>query len=217
LKNSARSRKPAGLIVDYIGIAQNLMNALGQYSGSDQRQTGIDEAKAVAALLQQYGQGNVSWFRLRAQRGGPHERLAVLAGAIEWALDRQHEAAAKETSEDGKRRENRRYHDAVLALSKAFALASASDETRDLRDKVGFFQTVRAALVNSSDGAGNGAADREFAIQHHDTRYLDAAHNARYRFERIEWGSSMLVTQVGLIDAATAALLLSNDFAHVLY
>src|SRR5207344_1137681 len=39
--------KPAGLVVDYIGIAQNLKNALGQYSASDQRQAGIDEAEAV--------------------------------------------------------------------------------------------------------------------------------------------------------------------------
>jgi type I restriction enzyme, R subunit len=44
-------------------------------------------------------------------------------------------------------------------------LASASDEARDIRDEVGFFQTVRAALVKSADGAGKSTADREFAIQ----------------------------------------------------
>jgi type I restriction enzyme R subunit len=101
----------------------------------------------------------------RGLAGTPHERLIVLAEAIEWILTHQHEAAAKETSEEGKRRENRRYQDAVLALSKAFALASASDEARAIRDEVGFFQTVRAALVKSADSAGKGAADREFAIQ----------------------------------------------------
>ncbi len=53
----------------------------------------------------------------------------------------------------------------MLALSKAFALASASDEAREIRDEVGFFQTVRAALVKSADGAGRSGADREFAIQ----------------------------------------------------
>jgi type I restriction enzyme R subunit len=53
----------------------------------------------------------------------------------------------------------------VLALSKAFALASASDEARAIRDEVGFFQTVRAALVKSADGASMTGADREFAIQ----------------------------------------------------
>jgi len=160
--------KPAGLVVDYIGIAQNLKNALGQYSGSDRRQTGIDEAEAVAVLLEKYEIVKAMYQGFdyaRGLAGTPHERLIVLAEAIEWILTCQHDAAAKETSEDGKRRENRRYQDAVLALSKAFALASASDEARQIRDEVGFFQTARAALVKSANGAGKSAADREFAIQ----------------------------------------------------
>jgi type I restriction enzyme R subunit len=160
--------KPAGLVVDYIGIAQNLKNALGQYSGSDQRQAGIDEAEAVALLLEKYEVVKAIYHGfnyVRGLAGSPHERLIVLAEAIEWILTRQHEAAEKETSEEGKRRENRRYQDAVLALSKAFALASGSDVARDIRDEVGFFQTVRAALVKSSGGGGSAAADREFAIQ----------------------------------------------------
>ena len=53
----------------------------------------------------------------------------------------------------------------MLALTKAFALTSASDEARAIRDEVGFFQGVRAALVKSSDGAGRIGADRDFAIQ----------------------------------------------------
>lgn len=160
--------KPAGLVVDYIGIAQNLKDALGQYSGSDQRQAGIDEAEAVAVLLEKYEVVNAMYHGFdyaRGLAGTPHLRLLVLAEAIEWILCRQHEAAARETSEDGKRHENRRYQDAVLALSKAFALTSASDEARDIRDQVGFFQTVRAALVKSADVGGRSAADREFAIQ----------------------------------------------------
>jgi type I restriction enzyme, R subunit len=160
--------KPAGLVVDYIGIAQNLKNALGQYSASDQREAGINEAEAVAVLLEKYEVVKAMYHGFdyaRGLGGTPHQRLVVLAEAIEWVLDRQHEAAAKEASEDGKRRENRRYQDAVLALSKAFALAAASDEARDIRDEVGFFQTVRAALVKSAEGTGNGSADRDFAIQ----------------------------------------------------
>ncbi|MBY3565692.1 type I restriction endonuclease subunit R [Rhizobium laguerreae] len=160
--------KPAGLVVDYIGIAQNLKNALGQYSGSDQRQAGIDEAEAVAVLLEKYEVVKAMYHGfdyVRGLTGTPRQRLIMLAEAIEWILTRQHEAAAKETSEEGKRRENRRYQDAVLALSKAFALASASDEARDIRDEVGFFQTVRIALVKSADGGGESTADRDFAIQ----------------------------------------------------
>ncbi len=160
--------KPAGLVVDYIGIAQNLKNALGQYSGPDQKQAGIDEAEAIGVLLEKYDVVKAMYHGFdyaRGLAGTPHERLVVLAEAIEWILTAQHEAAAKQTNEEDKRRENRRYQDAVLALSKAFSLTSASDEAREIRDEVGFFQTVRAALVKSTEGAGKSTADREFAIQ----------------------------------------------------
>lgn len=166
--NRVFSDKPAGLVVDYIGIAQNLKNALGQYSGSDQKQAGIDNAEAVAVLLEKYEVVCAMYYGFdyaRSFAATPQERLIVLAEAIEWILSRQHEAAAKETSEDTKRRENRRYQDAVLALSKASALASASDEARAIRDEIGFFQAVRAALVKSAATAGQSTGDREFAIQ----------------------------------------------------
>ncbi|PTM60084.1 type I restriction endonuclease subunit R [Phreatobacter oligotrophus] len=160
--------KPAGLVVDYIGIGDNLKKALQQYSGADRDQTGIDEGRAIAALLETYEVVKAMFHGFDYERGlagTPQVRLSVLAEAIEWILSRQHEAAARETSEDGKRRENRRYQDAVLALSKAFALAAATDEARALRDEVGFFQAVRAALVKSADTSGRSGADREFAIQ----------------------------------------------------
>ena len=50
-----------------------------------------------------------------------------MAGAMEWVLALQQADAAKETSSEGKKRAQRRYADAVLALSKAFALGAASD------------------------------------------------------------------------------------------
>ncbi|MFM0190145.1 type I restriction endonuclease subunit R [Paraburkholderia nemoris] len=160
--------KPAGLVVDYIGVAQNLKNALGQYSGADQRQAGIDEAEAVAVLLEKFDVVKAMYHGfdyVRGLAGTSQERLIVLAEALEWILEQQNKSAARESTEEGKRRENRRYQDAVLALSKAFALASASDEARAVRDEVGFFQAVRAALVKSAEGAGSAAGDREFAIQ----------------------------------------------------
>ena len=159
--------KPAGLIVDYIGIAQNLKRALSQYSASDRRQAGIDEAEAVAVLLEKYEivRDLFHGFDYRAGLAGtPQERLVVLAGAIEWVLDRQQRDAAKEETEEGKRRAHRRFADAVLALSKAFALAAASDAARAIREEVGFFQTIRAALVKSAPGAGKTAQERELAI-----------------------------------------------------
>jgi type I restriction enzyme R subunit len=167
--------KPAGLVVDYIGIAQNLKNALGQYSRPDQEQTGIDEDKAIAVLREKYEivramfapdvKGGFDYRPALAAGASAQARLSIMAGTIEWILALQQEAASKEAREEGKKRAHRRYGDAVLALSKAFALAAASDAAKDIRDEVGFFQAIRAALIKSEPGTGRSQADRELAIQ----------------------------------------------------
>ncbi|WP_180683739.1 type I restriction endonuclease subunit R [Tepidicella baoligensis] len=160
--------KPAGLIVDYIGIAQNLKSALAQYSKPDQDKTGIDEAEAVAVLLEKYEivRDMFHGFDYRTGLGGtPGQRLAMMAGAIEWILDKQQQWAAAETTPEGKKQAQRRFADGVLALSKAFALAASSDEARGIREEVGFFQAIRAALVKTAGGSGTARQDRELAIQ----------------------------------------------------
>ncbi|HGP6024504.1 TPA: type I restriction enzyme endonuclease domain-containing protein, partial [Vibrio cholerae O1] len=160
--------KPAGLIVDYIGIAQNLKSALQQYSKNDQENTGVDEAQAIAVMMEKYEvvRDMYHGFNYASALGGtPQQRLVMMAGAIEWVLDLQQRLAAKETTKEGKRNAHRRYQDAVLALSKAFALASASDEARGIREDVGFFQAIRAALVKTSTGSGVAQQERELAIQ----------------------------------------------------
>ena len=160
--------KPAGLIVDYIGIAQNLKSALQQYSKNDQENTGVDEAQAIAVMMEKYEVVRDMYHGfdyVSAMSGTPQERLAMMAGAIEWILDLQQKLAAKEKTKEGKKNAHRRYQDAVLALSKAFALASASDEAREIREEMGFFQAIRAALVKSSTGSGVTQQERELAIQ----------------------------------------------------
>ena len=160
--------KPAGLIVDYIGIAQNLKSALAQYSKPDQDKTGIDEAEAVAVLLEKYEvvRNLFHGFDYRTGLGGtPGERLAMMAGAIEWILDKQQQWAAAEKTPEAIRQAQRRFADGVLALSKAFVLASSSDEARGIREEVGFFQAIRAALVKTAGASGTTRQDRELAIQ----------------------------------------------------
>ena len=160
--------KPGGLIVDYIGIAQNLKSALGQYSRDDRRHADIDEAKAVAMMLEKYEIVSAMFHGFDYRKGlvgSPQERLVALAGAIEWILAIQQREAARELTKEAKKRTHRRFNDAVLALSKAFALAAASDKARDIRDEVGFFQTVRAALAKSVPGAGKSSTERDLAVQ----------------------------------------------------
>jgi type I restriction enzyme R subunit len=168
--------KPAGLVVDYIGIAQNLKAALGQYSSDDRGQTGINEAQAVQVLLEKYDivramfrpdtKGGFDYRPTLDAAATPQARLSIMAGAIDWVLTMQQADAAKETAEDGKKRAHRRFADGVAALSKAFALAAASDEARAIREEVGFFQAIRVALSRSTSGNGTrSAAERELAIQ----------------------------------------------------
>jgi type I restriction enzyme R subunit len=168
--------KPAGLVVDYIGVAQNLKNALGQYSRADRDQTGIDEEKAVQVMKEKYEivramfrpdtRGGFDYRGAFSANATPQKRLAVMAGAMNWILTIQLAEAAKAKMDEEKKTAHRRYADAVLALSKAFAIASASDEARKIRDEVGFFEAIRAALAKSTAGSGGRSpAERELAIQ----------------------------------------------------
>ena len=145
--------KPGGLVVDYIGVATNLKKALAQYSQSDRNKTGIDEEEAVAVLLEKYeivrGMFTGHDYSLGVT-DKPIERLKALADGIDWILKWQQAEAAKVESPEAKKQAHRRYQDAVLELSKAYALASASDAATEIRDEVGFFQAVRAALVKTT-------------------------------------------------------------------
>jgi type I restriction enzyme, R subunit len=167
--------KPSGLVVDYIGIAQNLKAALGQYSSADRDETGIDEQVAIDAMLERYEivrdmfrPGLPDGFDYRpalAADATPQLRLTVMAGAMDWVLAMQQELAAEKKNNDEKKRAHRHYPDAVLLLSKLYAMAAASEAARDIRDEVGFFQGVRAALIKTTASSGRSAADRELAIQ----------------------------------------------------
>lgn len=162
--------KPAGLIVDYIGIAQSLKDALGEYSAKDRSQCGIDESAAIAELLRRFDIVCDMFHGFDYKKGllgSARERLVAIAEAIEWILNKQNADAANEDSEEGKKRANRAFQDAVVALSQAFALASASDDAREIRDDVAFFQVVRAALTKNetSNSSKLSNRQRELAIQ----------------------------------------------------
>ena len=167
--------KPAGLIVDYIGIAQRLKNALRQYSTPDQENTGIDESQAVAVMMEKYEvvrsmfrpdtSGGLDYRHAVRREATPQERLGMMAAAIDWILTMQQQDAARETTDEARKRAHRRYGDAVLALSKGYALAAASDEAKVIREEVGFFQAVRAAMVKSTPNGGKSTAERNLAIQ----------------------------------------------------
>lgn len=160
--------KPGGLIVDYIGIAQNLRSALSQYTESDQQKTGVDESTAVAVMMERCEKVRELFhgFDYRPGIDGqPTERLGCLGGAIDWVLKWQEAEAARESVTEEKKRAHRRYLDMILELSKAYALASASDAAKAIRDEVGFFQAVRAAIAKSTATGKLSDNARAFAVQ----------------------------------------------------
>ncbi|MFP1630552.1 type I restriction endonuclease subunit R [Zhengella sp. ZM62] len=160
--------KPGGLIVDYIGILQNLKNALKDYSPNDQEKTGIPEDEAVAVMLEAF-QRVKAVFHGHDYVGGlvgtPQARLQALAAAIDWVLKWQETEAGKASNDNARRQAHRAYQDLVLSLTKAYALASASDEAAEIRDEVGFFQTIRAAIAKSTAKGPILGKDRTFAVQ----------------------------------------------------
>jgi len=159
--------KPGGLVVDYIGIGQNLKKALQNYTATDRDHTGIDEEEAVAMLqeLVECCQTFFSGFNYQSGvDGNPSARLLALAGAIEWALEKQKARADALDDEKAKKSALNEYADLVANITKAFALASASDYARQVKEEVGFFQAVRAAMAKSSPKSGLSKRDKEFAV-----------------------------------------------------
>lgn len=143
--------KPAGLIVDYIGITDNLRRAIAQYSDRDQDKVGIDIEEAALALEAVYEVvcglfHGYDWQAGAAEKDiGKH--LAAVDAAAEFILD-------GDAADDDKDELTRRFLDQSLALSKALALAASHPTARLLADDVKFFQTVRARILKLTGGGG---------------------------------------------------------------
>ncbi|WP_241332209.1 type I restriction endonuclease subunit R [Burkholderia cenocepacia] len=138
--------KPGGLVVDYIGIANELKAALATYTQAHGRgRPTIDAHEALAILAEKmdlvHGMlhgVNYSAFRTQAWQLLPDVANHVLG------------------QDDGKKR----FADTVLAASKAFALCCTLDEALVYRDELAFLQAVKAALIKH-DGADKTLTDEQ--------------------------------------------------------
>ncbi len=137
--------KPGGLVVDYLGLADELKQALATYTESGGTgETAIPQEEAVALMLEKYEicRGLFHGFDWAlATTGTPQQRLSLLKEAQEHIL----------SLEDGKAR----LLQAVTELSQAFALAVPHEEALRIRDHVGFIQAVRAVLAKGTSGDGS--------------------------------------------------------------
>ncbi len=131
--NRVFRNKPGGLVVDYIGIANELKAALKIYTESKGKgDPAHNAAEALAVLLE----------KLDIVRGLMHgcdysgfetDAMKLLVPVANHILGLK----------DGKQR----FLDAMLAVSKAFSLCSTLDEAAALRTEIAFFAAVKAAIV----------------------------------------------------------------------
>jgi type I restriction enzyme R subunit len=143
--------KPGGLVVDYLGLAEELKQALADYTNSKGKgDITLDQEEAVAVMREKYEQVCAIMHEFdfgAAAETTAAKRLPLIAQAAEHVLQQK----------DGKQR----YLQGVSELSKAFALAVPHDSALEIRDEVGFFQEVRAVLAKSIDGEGGKKSPEE--------------------------------------------------------
>ncbi|NVH64536.1 type I restriction endonuclease subunit R [Pseudomonas simiae] len=144
--NRVHKDKPGGLVVDYLGIASDLKEALSFYSdaGGKGDPTSAQE-QAVALMLEKieiissmyHGFAYEDFFEADTA-----QKLSLILAAEEHILG----------LEDGRKR----YINEVVALSQCFAIAVPHEQALDAKDEVGFFQAVKARLVKFD---GNGESE----------------------------------------------------------
>jgi len=146
--------KPGGLIVDYLGIATDLQDAVSNYTVAGGGVPAMQQEQAVGIMLTEYEIARDFFHRFDYSAffdGTPTERVAIIPEAMEHIL-KQH---------DGKKR----FMDAVSRLSKAFALSIPHEDALAIRDDVAFFQTVRASFAKNTPVDGKDREDVDSAIK----------------------------------------------------
>ncbi len=155
--------KPGGLVVDYLGLAHELKQALATYTESGGHgRTAIDQEEAVAVMLEKYEIccdhfHGFDWSKWTT--GKPAEKLGLLPAAQEFIY--AHAAKAKKPDEH-----KQKFLRAVTELSQSFALSVPHTKAIEIRDDVGFFQAVRAAIAkNEVSGKEKSPGDIDAAIR----------------------------------------------------
>ena len=144
--------KQGGLVVDYIGIANELKSALKEYTASKGRgRPTVDAHEAFSVLAEKLDalRGMLHGFDYSGFLSGGHK---TLAGAANHVLG----------IKDGKKR----FADTALAMSKAFTLCCTLDEAKAVREEVAFFQGVKVILTKREITAQKKTdEERELAIR----------------------------------------------------
>jgi len=149
--------KSGGLIVDYLGIAQELKSALAEYtaSGGEGKPT-LDQELAVAKMLElheaiDYQLRHFDWKKFFTLT--PEEKLKFIPVIVDYIF----------SQENGEQS----FTDNTKNLLKAFAISVPHEKAMEIRDDVALFQAIKSRLVKISDRneGGKGGEEMETAIK----------------------------------------------------
>ena len=174
--NRVYKDKPGGLVVDYLGIANDLKKALSFYSDAGGKgQPTLDIEKAIELMNEKY-EVVQQFFNEKAKTQRDivaEEPEAYYANSFKFNYKRFFHVESKEKLsiilqaeehilglEDGKTR----FIKEVSLLSQAFALSIPNENAMNIKDDIAFFQAVKARLVKF-EGSGGGTGKSDIVIE----------------------------------------------------
>ncbi|MFC1706971.1 type I restriction enzyme endonuclease domain-containing protein, partial [Planctomycetota bacterium] len=133
--------KPSGLVVDYLGLAEQLRRAVGTYGGRKGEAPGVPVEVALKVLTEKFevvkamfhGYDYSGYFGV-----DPAGRLSALTGGADHIL--------------GLNEGKKRFLDAMAALNRAAGIAVHLEGARHMRDEIGFFQAVQRNIKKYATG-----------------------------------------------------------------
>lgn len=146
--------KEGGLVVDYLGVAVALRDALSIYTESGGHGNPVlDVAEAIAIM-------KTKFEIVRDLFHGFNYMLyfsSTTSGQLQIILDAEEHILGVE---DGKKRLKQH----VTELSKAFALAMPTKDALELREQVAFFQAIKARIDKMESGRSGGPSDEDYRM-----------------------------------------------------
>lgn len=135
--NRVFGEKPGGVVVDFLGIADQLRDAVQVYTSAGGRGRAVESIQAEAIpLMQRNYEALRDFFNgldySQFVGGSAEEQLRAVILGVDYVL----------SMEDGRRR----FMTMTASLSQAFALSVPSPETEEVRDSLAYWQAVRAAI-----------------------------------------------------------------------
>ena len=142
--NRVFKEKQGGLVVDYIGIAENLKDALSVYTESDKKTTGVDTDVAASVLVEKYelikeilhGHDYSKFFT-----GTAKEKMKTITETMDFVVGLR---------EDGKKD----YVKVVTEMARAYSLCATTDIAIKLNLEVGFHKFVKAVIMKMIEDDG---------------------------------------------------------------